>query len=397
MPVARFGDWLRRLAASAPATVIFSGALHAQEPRPLELRSWLPSRLATPLFSISGDVTSCTLVRCNQAASLFASTKLPFAFDLTTGVRMSDIGTPQLGARSALGSVLLGYSAGAVGVWSGATVGHARFDSGIGPDPAPGIESGLSLRWRSVGVALSAAGGRVLGPRVGSRGSSSPIIRIIKDTLGVPIGADTIYPPSGDSTGTSDNRWSSTEARITWREDRWWITARAGRVASTRQASALWAGVQAGAELSHGVSLLLGAGKSSRSLTYTGDQSAAPHVSVGFGFNTAVLSHPKSGRDSSDATGAASRPFVISDLGAGRYRIVVRAGAAQSVEMACDCDGWRPAPMTRVGDAWIAELRATPGVHHMSIRINGAGWSAPPGLTPIDDDFAGQAGLVVIP
>ena len=114
---------------------------------------------------------------------------------------------------------------------------------------------------------------------VGSRRSSSPIIRIIKDTLGIPIGADTIYPPSGDSTGTSDNRWSSTEARITWRQDRWWITARAGRVASTRQASALWAGVQAGAELSHGVSLLLGAGKSSRSLTYTGDE-AQRHISA---------------------------------------------------------------------------------------------------------------------
>ena len=72
-------------------------------------------------------------------------------------------------------------------------------------------------------------------------------------------------------------------------------------------------------------------------------------------------------------------------------------GAARSVEMACDCDGWTPMPMARAGGLWIVEVHATPGVHHVSIRVDGAGWVAPPGLTPIDDDFAGQAGLVVVP
>ena len=242
MPVARFGDWSRRSATVLATATLFSGALHAQEPRPLELRSWMAPRLATPLLAVSGDVTSCTLVRCNQVASLFVSTNLPFAVELTTGLRMSDIGTPQLGARSALGSLLLGKSVGPLSLWTGATAGHPRFDSGATPDPAPGIESGLSLRWRRVGVALSAAGGRLVAPRLGSRSGSSPIVRIVNDSLGTH--ADTIYPLPGwsDSTGTSDNRWSSTEARITWRQDRWWITARAGRVASTRQAAALWAG-----------------------------------------------------------------------------------------------------------------------------------------------------------
>ena len=43
------------------------------------------------------------------------------------------------------------------------------------------------------------------------------------------------------------------------------------------------------------------------------------------------------------------------------------------------------------------DVRATPGVHHVSIRVNGGGWTAPPGLAAIDDDFAGQAGLLVVP
>ena len=135
MPVGRIRDWSRR--AAVLAATIFSGALNAQEPRPLELRSWLPPRLATPLLSFSGDVTSCTLVRCNQAASLFATSKLPFAFDLTTGVRLNDLGTPQLGARSALVSLLLGKSVGPLGLWSGATAGRVRFDSGSGRIPRP--------------------------------------------------------------------------------------------------------------------------------------------------------------------------------------------------------------------------------------------------------------------
>jgi hypothetical protein len=384
------------VAAEAAAAVLLSGALPAQEPRPLELHSWLAPHLAMPRLALAGDLTSCTLVRCNQTASFFASTKTWFDVGLTTGVRLNDLGTTQIGGRSALGSVYLDYSVGPLSLWSGGTTGHGRSGEAVTPDPAPGLESGLSFRWRRVGVALSAAEGWLVAPAIGNHVSrASPIIRITNDSLG--LRADTTYPPTGDSTGTSSNRWSSTEARITWRQERWWITARAGRLASTRQSTALWAGLQAGAELSRGVSLLLGAGKSAGSLTATGDRSAAPHVSLGFGFNTAVLSHRETGRDSAEATSATARPFVISDLGAGRYRMAVRIGSAQSVEVACDCNGWTPTQMTRAGGAWIAELRTTPGVHHMSIRINGAGWIAPPGLTPIDDDFAGQAGLVIVP
>jgi hypothetical protein len=53
--------------------------------------------------------------------------------------------------------------------------------------------------------------------------------------------------------------------------------------------------------------------------------------------------------------------------------------------------------MTRVDNLWTVDMRARPGVHHVSIRVDGGGWIAPPGLAPIDDDFAGQAGLLVVP
>ncbi|HVE36220.1 MAG TPA: hypothetical protein VNC18_21815 [Gemmatimonadaceae bacterium] len=401
MTAARFIGWSRRASIVLAATLL-PGALAGQEPRPLELRSWVASRVGTsssPL-SFSGDLTSCTLVRCNQAASLFASTKLPFDVGLAIGARLTDTGAEQIGGRSALGlgSVYLDYDAGPLRMWSGATMGHARRDEGATPDPAPGVEAGLSVRWRSVGVALSAAGGRLLTSTAGNRiARASPVIRNYEDSLG--FHSDTTYPPSGDSTGTSSDRWSSTEARVSWREERWWITARAGRLTSTRQAAALWAGVQAGRDLSHGVSLLVGAGTSSPAATYVGARNTSPHFSVGFGFNTAVLSSHETGVDSPADGGAASRAFAISDLGNGRYHVVLRfaKNVARSVEMACDCDGWTPVPMTRVGDVWAADVHARPGVHHVSIRVDGGGWISPPGLAAIDDDFAGRAGLLVIP
>ena len=413
MTAAQFSDWWRRSSIGALAVVLFAGALTAQEPRPLEQRSWMASRVTTRMapspLALSGDVTGCTLVRCNQTASMFATARVPFGAELTTGFRMRDLGSAQLGGRSALGSIYLGYDAGSFRIWSGVTTGRSRPDEGITPDPAPGIESGFSTSWRRVGVAVSTAGGWLRTSAVANHViHATPIIRQIDDSLGVR--ADTIYPPTtGDSTGTSGNRWSSTEARITWREERWWITARAGRLASTRQAAAFWAGVQAGTQLSRDVSLLLGVGKSSRALTDLGERRATPHVSLGFGFNTKLLDHreKETHRDSSEAGSAASRPFVISDLGDGRYRLgfstrrlgdsARRLGGSEVIELACDCDGWKPRAMMLLGDLWVVELRASSGLHHVSIRVDGGTWIAPPGLAPIDDDFAGQAGLLVVP
>ena len=416
MTGAQIRDWWQRWSIATLAVTLFAGSITAQEPRPLELRSWMASRLTSPIappplsLALSGDVTGCTLVRCNQTASMFATARVPFGAELTTGLRMRDLGSAQLGSRSALGSVYLGYDARAFRIWSGVTTGRSRPDEAITPDPAPGIESGFSTNWRRVGVAVSAARGWLRYPTVANHMvRATPIIRQVDDSLGTHV--DTIYPPTtGDSTGTSGNRWSSTEARVTWREERWWITARAGRLASTRQSAAFWAGAQAGAQLSRDVSLLLGVGKSSRALTDLGERRATTHLSLGFGFNTRLLEHreKETRHDSSEVAGAVSRPFMISDLGDGRYRLAFstrRLGDSATrrldddrvVEIACDCDGWKPRLMTRVGDVWVVEVQAKPGLHHVSVRVDGGNWIAPPGLAPIDDDFAGQAGLLVVP
>jgi hypothetical protein len=49
------------------------------------------------------------------------------------------------------------------------------------------------------------------------------------------------------------------------------------------------------------------------------------------------------------------------------------------------------------GDGWSAELLAPPGVHRISLRVDGGPWIAPPGLTAEDDGFGGSAAVFTVP
>jgi hypothetical protein len=71
---------------------------------------------------------------------------------------------------------------------------------------------------------------------------------------------------------------------------------------------------------------------------------------------------------------------------------------AMKVELASDFTGWKPFDMQRdAGDRWSAELLAPPGVHRISLRVDGGPWIAPPGLTAEDDGFGGSAAVFTVP
>ncbi len=206
------------------------------------------------------------------------------------------------------------------------------------------------------------------------------------------IQVDSSRVPAADTSPHDATRWNSAEARVTWREDRWWVTALVGRVALLDQGSELWTGMQLGAELGRGVSLLAGASSSPRLLSAT--RLGRNRLSVGFGFNAGVFSRTPNERSapSSDA----SRAFVISSEGAGRIHVAIRVASADSVEFASDCTQWRPVQMTRDGDKWVVDVAALAGLHRANIRVNGGRWTSPPGLASMDDDFAGEVGIFVV-
>ena len=75
----------------------------------------------------------------------------------------------------------------------------------------------------------------------------------------------------------------------------------------------------------------------------------------------------------------------------------VRAPGARTVEIMSDLTGWRPVPLEQSGDVWVARLAASPGSHHVVVRVDGGAWGPPSNLPRIDDDFGGRVGLLVIP
>jgi hypothetical protein len=119
------------------------------------------------------------------------------------------------------------------------------------------------------------------------------------------------------------------------------------------------------------------------------------NVSLGLGFNTAILS---SRSNEGTRARAAETPtaFSVSPIGFGRVRVAVRVPSAASVEFASDCTEWKPVTMVRIGNEWVAEVAAAAGLHRGNIRVDGGRWIAPPGLTSLDDDFAGEVGIFVV-
>jgi hypothetical protein len=92
------------------------------------------------------------------------------------------------------------------------------------------------------------------------------------------------------------------------------------------------------------------------------------------------------------------REFRVDRLAPGRYRIRVRAPSAASADLAGDFTKWSPMTLVRLADGWwIATVEIPDGTHEVAIRVDGGPWRAPPGLTPITDEFGGQSGLLVIP
>ena len=76
-------------------------------------------------------------------------------------------------------------------------------------------------------------------------------------------------------------------------------------------------------------------------------------------------------------------------------RVVADDGAL--VEVAGSFSDWKPVPLTRVNDAWEAEIALPPGSHRVAVRINGGSWQAPRGMARVKDDYGGAAGLIVVP
>jgi 1,4-alpha-glucan branching enzyme len=93
-----------------------------------------------------------------------------------------------------------------------------------------------------------------------------------------------------------------------------------------------------------------------------------------------------------------ARRFTLRAAEAGTYVVTVAVPSARTVEISGDFNEWRPLSLRETRpDVWEATVPIAPGTYHVNMRVNGASWVAPPGLSETSDDFNGTVGLLVVP
>ena len=122
------------------------------------------------------------------------------------------------------------------------------------------------------------------------------------------------------------------------------------------------------------------------------DLSSSQMVTLGFRIRGGHGTREKAGPRAATAT-----EFRVVRDTADRLTIVIMARHAERVEVASDFTQWTPLSLERLpGGWWQLRVRTSPGMHRVSVRVDGGRWNAPPGLSPVDDEFGGSVGMLVV-
>jgi hypothetical protein len=292
-----------------------------------------------------------------------------------------------------LGGLRLASAPAATGWWIGGTAVHRNgFKDAV---EQPRVEAGGWHRLGNVVVTIAAVRRRAA--ILGTAYSSHSIVtyNAYFDTVSGHWDSTRVVRTVGDSSRHSDmQRWAETEAAITWEGRR--LSAElqmGGRLASRDVPAGAWASGDLAVRLSAPLSLVIGAGSS------TGGRFALDaerrFVTLGFRVSPHLTSSVVAARPATRI--AASSAFAIDALGAGRYRLSITAPRARAVEISGDFTSWKARRLERDADGrWALTLPLTAGTHRLNMRVDGGGWIAPPGLTTMSDDFAGEVGVLVI-
>jgi len=289
------------------------------------------------------------------------------------------------GGRVSLGRELGGW-------WLGGTA--VRRDGFRDAVERPRIETGGWRRFGSVVITISAARRSSRFTRLNHMTRQVEGWQEYFDTIGGYWDSVRVERTVGDSTRvTTADRWAESEAGLTWERDR--LSAAftvGGRLPSRNVPKTAWASAVIALKLADPLSVVLGAGSAAGS-HFALD---AEHRFLSLGFRIM----PRFRHDSTVEHSVGPAPRLMSfrvDRDGDNYRLIVTAPRARRVELSGDFSAWRPLPLTSSGDGrWTVVLPLTPGEHRLNVRVNDGSWVAPPGLTTMSDDFAGEVGVLVI-
>lgn len=91
--------------------------------------------------------------------------------------------------------------------------------------------------------------------------------------------------------------------------------------------------------------------------------------------------------------------LLVTRISAERVAIEIRAPNAGRVELMADFTDWQPISLERsaAGEAWRAEREIAPGLHRVSVRIDGGAWTVPSNLPRAAVGGDAGIGLLTVP
>ncbi len=289
--------------------------------------------------------------------------------------------------------VRLAYAHDGWGLWAGGGWGAARLGGAPWDDAtasaAPLLPAGWSSEvgaWRQLGGALIRVGlttrARSLSARAGSPRSVA-IGPLHYDPRSGSYVVDTVVQPTLD-------RWSEAEAGVYWSRGRWSLDAAFGAPVTGSETGGAWTRLDASMMLGERLAVVMGAGLAPARLAFLAPDRR--QFTMGLRWTRAPL------RNSAlPAIEPAAAAFQVHRADARHARIQVRVPGARTVELSGDFTAWRPVSLRHDAlDSWSVTLPIEPGTYHVSLRVNGGEWNAPPGLPQVRDEFSGIVGLVVV-
>lgn len=202
------------------------------------------------------------------------------------------------------------------------------------------------------------------------------------------LGVDSIVESSMRSFA---RRWSETEARVMWSVGRVAVDGQFGFQRVDSNSTGFWGRATTTMALGSRLSLV-GAYGTRPSRDWLGVPGGR-FASLGIRIAPAALSRPPA---PPHVQPTANR-FMVRSADSGLYVVTIAVPHARTVELSGDFNAWSPVTLRETRpDVWEATVALAPGTYHVNMRVNGADWVAPPGLSEASDDFNGTVGILVV-
>jgi hypothetical protein len=395
---------LRRIRRTASVIFVlafsFARSSGAQTPAPALLFSHLPNDPATRLTSAVGAAIAIPL-DASARVTLSATGELQPAFS-PLQVEAYVAGTAlSFPLRDSRAFIVYRTAASPLRLFSSATPASVSSDSTrpgtiaytMSRAPVSELSVGIGRRIGSISFELSTGATHGVVRQDGTTPGRIVTDSIWTDTLGwVPSSREIAGSRVTSAVGA---RWMSSELSASWNRSRFTAAGSVGaRFAASRASRAGFGSLELSARVLPNVWLVGAAGVGPELARSIGERTRFSMLGLRFAYASRDVVASPVAKPVVDV----GSTLTIAAIDSANYLFSLRLPDARQVELSGEFTHWQPVKLVRAPDGrWVVRLRVAPGAYRMNVRVDGGRWQAPPGTTPIADDFGGSAGVVVVP